>query len=171
MKVWKRLSAVLLAVAVALGMLTACGDSATLMTRDPHVFAQWTLECAKAEGVELVEDKDLSDGYAQILEYNKQIFDINFNGTEGSILDITHQRQEVEARTIDGKNFTTIEYILPQATGMMDQISFKAEMAKWMKMYIHTLGFTPKRVGAVVRVPPMYKDATPYEELLIIIMD
>lgn len=171
MKVWKRLSAVILVATLAIGMLTACDGDGTIMTRDPHTFAQWTVECAKTLGVELVEDQSLSEGYAQILEYNKQIFDINFNGTGGSILDITHQRQEVEARTIDGKHFTTIQYQIPEKTGMLDQPSFKANMMKWMKMYLRDMDFTPRKVGAVVRTLPHYKDAPAHEELLIIIMD
>ena len=74
MKMFKRLAAALLAGAMALAMLTACGGgggSAATLQRDEELEANiisWVEETAKsvpgAEGIELKEDKTLSDAVA-----------------------------------------------------------------------------------------------------------
>lgn len=170
MKIWKKLMAAALVAALSVLMLTACDGE--IMTKDPHTLIQWTQECAKAQGVTLEENNELSEGYYQILDYNKQIYNINFNGAEGSIIDLTHARQAVEARVLDGRQFTTIDFNIPDDTGMLGKISFKTEMNQWMKMYINDLDFTPRKIGAVIFTWPT-QDASKkgQTQLIIVITD
>lgn len=143
MKIWKKLMAAALVAALSVLMLTACDGE--IMTKDPHTLIQWTQECAKENGVTLQEDNELSEGYRQVLEYNKTI-----NTVGGDIVDLTNKREEVMQKILGGKHYIEYTTYIPDDLGMLGKISYMTQTRQWMKMYVNDLGFTPKRIGAVV---------------------
>ena len=162
MKMWKKLIAL---VTLTTLVLTGCGGLGE-MTRDPHTLIEWTQQCAKESGVTLEEDNELSEGYRQVLEYNKII-----NTVGGDIVDLTNKREAVMQKILGGKHYVVYSVYIPDDPGMLEKFSYMVETRRWMKMYINNLGFTPKRIGAVVWTWWTRSGEDTDTELLIVIAD